>query len=200
MAFPFLMPLPPNGGLIQYQGSSAENAQEIGNDASDSSAQSVPDYQPAVDENVKQDASDLNNFSKLESLLDKLLSGFSPEQSTALMNQFAQQQFERNQASANKAMAFSSLESLKNRNWQEYMSNTSYQRAVKDLQAAGLNPVLATSGLNGATTPSGGAATGVAATGSAASVDTDKSYLAVFNTIVSALANLGSSALRLLRG
>lgn len=196
--FPFFMPTPPNGGFIQYDGSSAENSNDISHDASDSSAQSLPNYQPAVDENVKQDASDLKDFSNLESLLDKLLAGFSPEQSTALMNQFAQQQFERNQASANKAMAFSSAEAATNRRWQEYMSNTSYQRAVKDLQAAGLNPVLALSGLSGATTPSGSAATGTAASGSAATVDTDKSYLAVFNTIISALANLGSSALRLL--
>ncbi|AZL82976.1 DNA pilot protein [Apis mellifera associated microvirus 10] len=51
---------------------------------------------------------------------------------------------------------FNEAEARKNRNWQERMSNTAYQRAAADLDAAGLNRVLALG--NPATTPSGATA------------------------------------------
>lgn len=72
------------------------------------------------------------------------------------------------QSSANAAMEFEANQAAINRNWQEQMSNTAYQRAVKDLKAAGLNPILAYS-QGSASTPTGASASGVAASGAAAS-------------------------------
>lgn len=56
------------------------------------------------------------------------------------------------------AMNFNSTEAMKNREWQEHMSNTAYQRAVADMKEAGLNPILAFQN-GGASTPGGSTAT-----------------------------------------
>lgn len=65
------------------------------------------------------------------------------------------------QAFAREQMKFNAEQAAIDREWQEKMSNTAHQREVKDLIAAGLNPILSTGG-SGASTPSGASAVGAA--------------------------------------
>lgn len=92
------------------------------------------------------------------------------------------------------AMDFNMAEAQKNRDWQEMMSNTAHQREVKDLQAAGLNPILSASGGNGAAVTSGATASGVTSAGAKGEVDTSasSSLVQILGSLLSAQTTLES--------
>ncbi|UPW41196.1 DNA pilot protein [Sigmofec virus UA08Rod_5092] len=91
---------------------------------------------------------------------------------------------------------FNASEAQKSRDWQTEMSNTAYQRAVSDMKAAGLNPVLAYSN-GGASTPSGSTASSGSGHSSggqrAPSSDGGASSAAMVAKIVAGLVSGGAS-------
>lgn len=100
----------------------------------------------------------------------------------AALNRLFQQQ------SAEAAMKFSADQVAQQMGFQEYMSNTAYQRAVADLKAAGLNPILAYS-QGGSSTPSGASASGVSASGSQASFSSGSVKMASLTSNLTDLIN-----------
>lgn len=70
-------------------------------------------------------------------------------------------------------MKYNTEEAQKARVWEEYMSNTSYQRAVADLKKAGLNPILAAINM-GASTPTAAYGSSGLATASKATTYADQ--------------------------
>lgn len=81
-----------------------------------------------------------------------------------------------------------------NRDWQEKMSNTAYQRQMDDMKTAGLNPMLAMQG-SGASTPAGNVATTVATDPKSASIEGAQGQIAKALSLKSAAsaADIASS-------
>lgn len=73
-----------------------------------------------------------------------------------------------NSLEAERARTYNSAEAAKQRDWEQYMSNSAYQRAVNDMKAAGINPAMAFGGgANAASVPSGASGSASAATSAA---------------------------------
>ena len=106
---------------------------------------------------------------------------------SAFNAQQAQIQRDWQQAQNAKAMEYNAREAQKNRDWQELMSNTAHQREVRDLMAAGLNPVLSAMNGNGASVGSGATASGVTSAGAKGDADISASG-AIVNLLGSILA------------
>lgn len=98
--------------------------------------------------------------------------------SAAQANEIAMQKW---QAAAN----FNAEEAAKQRDWQERMANSVYQRTVEDMQKAGINPILAANMGLGTASVSGG---------SAASIGTPNSYMAsTYPDSISSSESIGNS-------
>lgn len=95
-----------------------------------------------------------------------------------------------------KAMQFSASQAALNRDWQKMMSDTAHQREVKDLMAAGLNPVLSAMGGNGASTPSGATASGVTSSGAMGNVDMSatEAFVGILGALLSSMTSLRNAS------
>lgn len=110
------------------------------------------------------------------------------EKANATNVYLAGQEMQFNMTEAEKARQFSAAQAKGQMDFQERMSNTQYQRAMSDMKAAGLNPMLAYA--------QGGAGAPGGAMGSAPSASGDK---ATVTPVPSVMANVMSGARDMVR-
>lgn len=184
-------------GVGTYTGTNPGNLQKIGGSGSGSSGTDIEAINASgtpISINTGNSAEGLqslgasisDSFSSLMSMINE-----NSDKNNAWSAEQAQKQMDFQREQNQIAMDFNSLEAAKNRDWQEMMSNTAHQREIRDLQAAGLNPVLSASGGNGAAVTSGATASGVTSAG--AKGDADQSRNAALAQMYGTLMNAQTS-------